>query len=437
MSTILMTSDPYKPPKKTVVTQIRHFIVDTSRRIGAGRFSVSAGSNENTLTQTEVVVSSENPYELKDVHSVVSISCPSPIYAEFVAFGEIPEPERRVEQLYFDAVISADDVYAGMFLEITVEDLDCYANAIEVTVQNARTYETETINIASVGRGIFRGILQTRESMATGADFDGVMHCMPLDSLEISYNEPHNAAGQTERRILDVICKAYPHKYTSIEVASSVPVGKDLNFKIENGGNPVSIRNTRTGYIIHQPFPAPILLQDTDSMTSLAVQAGDIVEISTFGLTVNGEQTITKTLVVGNDNAPTISGDSQVTFGQKLTLTIKDNSMNGVSILVNGVSIQAVSTFYNSGLYKAEFDVVRTLGALPGEYLNIQYGALNKSVLVQPVDVMACPEISVPDTGISDPVTFKIKDHFFLNGSFAGTIKLWADEPTRVTLLKS
>ena len=428
---------PYKPPRKTVVTDIRHFVVDTRRRVASGAFSVSAGSNLNTFASMDVVVDKDTPYVLKDVHSIVSISGPGKFYIELQGFGEIPEPEVRSERKYFTAVLTAHDFNAGMFLEIEVEDLDNYANSVEVTIQNMRTSETEVAILKSVGRGQFKGILQTRESSTVGANFDGIMYCMPSDQIHITYLDPANAEGQTELIETNVLAVAIQNLYTAIIAPATIPVEKDLVYVIENGDAPVVIRNVRTGYTIHQPYAAPILMGTENSQTSMAAEPLDVIEISTVGTTVNGMQTIYRNINVGADTAPALTVVNAIPFQDELTIEVKDNNMENVVVAVNGVNVQCVPTYYNSGHYRAVIKVGREFKALPGQNLDIVYKTLTKSVLIQPVVSDECPSKEKPDTGVSAAVLFTVNGHFFLNGSFAGTLKIWADEETRLTLIKS
>lgn len=432
---IVKSKEKYKPANKTVVTEIKHFVVDKVRRVGSGRFTVAASSNDNTLTQTDVVVDADNPYTLKDVHKIVSISCPNMVYAELTGFGEIPEPETRTEQIYYDASLTAEDFEAGTFLHISVEDQDNYANSIEVSVQNMRTLETETATLIAVGRGRYKGTMSTREIGTAGNDFDGVLSCHAQDIINVTYVEPSNAQGLTESHSATVTCIEPEGKYTKLEVATTFPYNSELTYRTDSG-NATTIRNTRSGYVIVQLASQPIMLADEDSMTSMQIEDGDIIELTTLGQTPNGIENILAHTQIGNAAPPQIQSEDHVAFDAELEVTILDNSMKNVVVSVNGMGIVAVPTYYNSGVYKAKIKPAN-VNMLPGQRMHITYGTALKEVYVLPNETECRPKTEFYDQQLTRPVTLKIDGHLFLNGSFAGTIKLWADEPTRITLIKS
>src|SRR5690606_29227730 len=277
------SKDKYKQTNKTIVTQISHFIVDSVRRVSAGRQTVSARTGEATAAQHDVTIGPDKPYVLKDVHHLLSINCPEEIELEFLEFGEIPEPEIRTEAKFQDASISTDVCEPGQFLYIHVNDEDMHAKLISVTALNLRTGETERVTLASVGRGQYRGYMVTRYAEESGADFDNTMHVIGNDRIEITYEEPYSSDGLSNNVVFCAVIAEQSSKETRLEFAPLVPFGGVVNFNaINHVGGLVTLTNERTGKSVTQPINQfnPVQLTYEDGPLALSATDNDVISIN-------------------------------------------------------------------------------------------------------------------------------------------------------------
>lgn len=446
--------DIYKPLAKTVVTEIKHFVVDKVRRVGQGNFTVATKVTENSLTQTDITVGPDNPYTMKDVHNLVSIQCPYEIMAEFTSFGSIPEPEARTEQIYFDATLeTVGATQAGRFISVRVTDKDVYTAApISVDVMNMRTGETETANLNRDSQGVYSGFFQTQNNDAKGVDFDGVLYCQKDDTLRISYAEAYAANGLSREVNLDVVV-TLDFAETTIEMPTSAPFGSFLNMRVKNpAGTMLSITNNRTGTSLSKVIGtfAPVELAYEDTPDSFAVQEGDELTVVVLGKDIYGQVlNISKALTIAAAPVmPVMDTVAIADVAKPFTVNIQDYNLPANAAMKFTNATTGISTsvpmelaYQYSGLFSLTLPVLVNL-ALPGQQLTLSYES-NGLIVTKNIDTImaATPECEAEiadDSNVqSAPVTFKINGSFFLNGSFAGTIKLYADKPVRCTLIKA
>jgi hypothetical protein len=446
--------DIYKPLAKTVVTEIKHFVVDKVRRVGQGNFSVATKVTEASMTQTDITVGPDNPYTMKDVSNLVSIQCPYEIIAEFTSFGSIPEPEVRSEQIYFDATLeTVGATQAGRFISVRVTDKDVYTAApISVDVMNLRTGETETANLNRESQGVYTGFFQTQNNDAKGVDFDGVLYCQKDDTLRVSYEEAYAANGLSREVSLDVVV-TLDFAETTIEMPTSAPFDSFLNLRVKNpAGTMLSVTNNRTGTSLEKVIGTftPIALAYEDTESSFAVQEGDELTVVVLGKDIYGQVlNISKTLTIAA--APVVPVMDTVAIAdvaKPFTVNIQDYNLPATAAMKFTNAVTGISTsvpmelaYQYSGLFSLTLPALVNL-ALPGQPLTLSYES-NGLIVTKNIDtIMApteeCEAAIADDSGVqSAPVTFKINGSFFLNGSFAGTIKLYADKPVRCTLIKA
>lgn len=454
-----MTSKPtFRPLSKTVVTEIKQFVVDSVRRTGAMFQTVSTKISRAQMEQLDVVVERDKPYTLHNVQNIVSLSTPHPVEIELLGFGTIPEEEPRSEQIFFDAEVLVERADAGRFVNVRVIDKDIYSTSpLSATALNMRTGETETFQLPYSGtQGVFDGFFQTQNNPVKGTDFDGVMYCQKDDTLRVIYVEPNSAAG-TSRDVIDEVVVTLDFKETALVAPDSVPFNKSLNVRVLNpASRDVVIKNLRSGHTITQLVGAiqPIDMAFEDTDTSMSVQDFDQIEISTQGKDIYGQLiTVQKTLSILPDPVdPVINVASQVDLSRPFTVTVQDFNLpaNAELTLRNTsnnqyVTIPLIEDYPNAGRYSVEvfnvFDVV-----LPGELLRIQYtnSEVAKTIVrdvntIMPQTPECQEQMQAPDTaGVSAPVVIRVNGLFVLNGSFAGTIKIRAiSDPVRCTLLKA
>lgn len=444
----------YRPPARTIVTETRQFLVDNTRRTGINAFSVATKVTEATLDQKDITIGPDNSYTIKDVRHILSIQCPHPIQLEMVAFGTIPEPEVRTEQVYYDAAIEIGVANASRFVSVKVVDPDIYTPApITISVQNMRTGETEELELARTAQGVYDGFLQTQNNEAQGTDFDGMMFCRKDDTLRFIYEEPYDVTGKSRVVLKDQVV-TLDFEPTTIEVPATIVFGGFLNFRVNNAQSQTArITNVRSGStldVLHSAF-VPIELAFDDGPNALAVNDNDVIQIVTQGRDIYGQvQNVISEVVVRPADAAVIDAPTQVDITKPFSLLITDNSAgNSKSVVLRNQLTGSVFSypldqigFQYSGKYGITFPSFFNIG-LPGQPVSIEYTVGISTVtkmleLVMPAKAAPAPDPQNPDAGVqSAPVKLTVNGHFFLNGSFAGTIKLSSDKVVRCTLIKA
>lgn len=444
----------YKPPARTIVTETRQFLVDNTGRTGINAFSVATKVTEATLVQQDVTVGPDNSYTIKDVRNILSIQCPHPIKIEMISFGEIPEEEVRTEQVFFDAEIAIGVANASRFVPITVVDKDIFTTApISINAQNMRTGETETVELARNGQGVYSGFLVTQNNDAQGTDFDGTMYCRKDDILRFIYEEPYGASGKSQVVTKDQVV-TLDFEPTVVQAPFYVPFGSFLNFRVQHpAGQQATVTNTRSGstktVVLGNFSPLEITYADADN--AFAAEDGDVFQIVTAGKDIYGQiQNVTATVII-DASQPGITVQTQVDVTKPFDIVVTDNNMPMAPVLklkndFTGVEFNyplGQKDFAYSGELIAHFDSFYHIG-LPGQPVTISYvsGGITVTKVLElvapaPVPVQE-PVEPEPDNSVqSVPVSMVVNGHFFLNGSFAGTIKLSADQPVRCTLIKA
>lgn len=444
----------YKPTEKTVVTEIKQFVVDSVRRIAAGYHSVATKITTETLEQKDVVITLEKPYTLLDVHSVVSIQTPFPIIAEFTAFGEIPEPEVRTEQQFTDAVITHGDAFAGRFITITISDADQFTmGPLEANVINLRTGETEKFSLGHTNeQGVYTGYFQTQNNAATGVDFDGVLYCQKSDMLRVYYLDPYGASGKSVEVVTEFVVDL-DFKETTIQAPTALTFDKHLSVRVINPVSlVVSVKNKRTNTTIEQMIGnyQPILLGYDDGPFAISVQDNDVLVISTSGKNMYGEYTTVsqEVLVSGVVIDPVLETISLADVREPFVIKVRDSNLpvNPVVKITNTSTNKSSEysldeEYPYAGRYAVTLPNLVSIG-LPGQLLQVVYTVGGKTVSKNVDTIMGQTDeyVETPPLvpTLSAPLRMTVNGQFFLNGSFAGTIKLYAiDKPVRCTILKA
>ncbi|AFH14593.1 hypothetical protein LU11_gp062 [Pseudomonas phage Lu11] len=453
----MKTPQVYRPLAKTIVTEMRQFTVDRVRRTAVNAFSVATKITEVELEQKDFVVSPERPYTLVDVHNIVSIQCPHPITIELVSHGLMPAAPSNSEQVFHDAVMEVGTAYASRFVEVKVTDKDIFTAApLKVSAMNMRTGETEEFDIQRVNQGEYQGYLPTQNDDAKGVDFDGVMYCRKDDILRFFYNEAYAANGASREVTVDVPVEL-AFKETVIDAPDTIPFDSYLNFNVQNPvSNKAVVTNVTSGVSkdIVLFNKAPIHLGATDGPNSFAVQEGDAFKIVTDGRDVfNNVVQIVKEFKVADAlglTVPTLDFIDQQLISKPFYLTLRDDDMpDGPLVQIRNQNTGMVThvpmeeAYPYSGRYHYIVENIAGIG-LPGHTLVVQYGGTLDNPRVQKSLHVVMPEQDcenpvVKDNGVvaSAPVVLTVNGHFFLNGSFAGTIKLMSDKPVRCTVVKA
>lgn len=466
----------YKPTAKTITTQVRQTVTDAVRRQSAGHQDVATEILSATLLQLDVVVGPDNPYTLKDVRQYLSISTPFPIGLELTAFGEIPPLEDRVEQKQFSkATMTIEPVLAGKFINVAVIDADLFGDKITVECFNTNSGETEYVTLNCVRKNEYRGFIQSLNSADAGVNFDGTMYCKDADILRFTFTDPHNEHGLSEDIVQDVVVVS-PVKATRMMVQRYVVSGEKLRVAIYNGSpapfQSFTVVNETTGTVMDglletAPNDPTVLIGSIalgidDTADEMAVAANHVLTITyaNGNDSVGMYRSITETAIAKDPGTVPSSIDvaATVKIYSELEIEVSDFDLftSEVEVFVTNqrTNISAPVVLYEVWPGMSVFRGVVLVGpeiGLPGDTLEITYSdySTNGTVVltthtvvashVEHVDPVDEETPNPVDNSISKPVRFTVNGLFLLNGSFAGTLKLFAldENEVRCTLIKA
>lgn len=215
----------FKSTRRTVVSEIKAFIVDQATRSGVFRQSVSAKLEENdNLSYTDINVSENESHELGETSAVLAVHCPEMIELEFEQTGEhgpIDEPEDPKKVL---GVITTPDIMTAgndLFLQVDDPDTRDNQNKLLVTVLNEFTGETEYVTLDKTDPGVFKGKLPTTVSQTKGIDFDSNMNTFGQQKLRVIYTDNTIPDGQAAD-ISNVVDIKSPYVDSTIETPGVV-----------------------------------------------------------------------------------------------------------------------------------------------------------------------------------------------------------------------
>ncbi len=462
----------FKPNAKTIVTEIRHFIVDSVRRIGAGHHAVSALVDKATLQQLDIVVEQDKPYTFKDIHHVFSISSPSPVDVTLTAFGEIPEPEQRSEHMTHTGTLTCDPLVLGNFFNITLHDLDVFASSVDVTVFNKRTGETENVRLHAVKTNVYKGFIETNNTEVPGVNFDGVLYAKSNDEIVVTYFDAAVDIGLSQEITVSTFAQS-PFKETTLFANHKIYEGNYFVVVVENGreeeNQVLQFTNDRSGHrtdaeLVRMPdgnLVAKVELGTADGFATFETYAGDIITARyTNGRDETGKAKIVEIAkeVYTPGVSPftgTLTVSSPVvkqydTF--KIRVTDHDFNNKNVVVMVNnyraGTSIPVVlqEIYEDIGIYEASVEMLPSYG-IAGDNVELTYADYTNNTEVKTATfTVAANDDSTDDEtespivlGVSRPVTIRVDKQWFLNGRFAGTIAISAidNNPVRCSVVKA
>jgi hypothetical protein len=469
-------SDQYKPTAKTIVTQVRQTTVDAVRRRSTGMQDVATEVLDAALTQTDIVIGPDKPYTLRDVRQYLSIFTPSPIGLELVAFGEIPPVPERVEPSQFTtAKMEIEPVLAGQFINVAVFDPDLFGASVQVECFNVNSGETEYITLHCVRKNEYRGFIQSLNSATAGVNFDGTMYCKHNDILRFTFTDPHNESGLSQDLTQDVAVVS-PVKATEMMIQRYVISGERLRVAIYDGSDApfqsFTVLNNASGTAmdgalepdVNDPtiLVGSILLGTMDTGDELGVSSNDSLTITyANGHDATGLfQTVTSTATVKDPG--TVLGEIKVAATTKIYGNL-EIEVSDFDLFTTEVEVYVTNTRTNiskpvllaevwpgMSVFRSAVELGPEFG-LPGDTLEITYSDYDESgteVLtaqtviashVEHVDPVPEETPEPVDTGISKPVQLVVNGLFILNGSFAGSLKLYSldENDVRCTLIKA
>lgn len=474
--------EQYKPTAKTIVTQVRQTMVDAVRRRSTGMQDVATEVLDSALTQTDIVIGPEKDYLMRDVRQYLSVFSPFPVGVELVAFGEIePEAPRAEQRQFTTARMEIEPVLAGQFINVAVFDPDIFGATVQVECFNVTSGETEYITLHCVRKNEYRGFIQSLNNATAGQNFDGTMYCKHNDVLRFTFTDPHNDSGLSQDLTQDVVVVS-PVQATQMMVQKNVISGEKLRVAIYNGGaqpfQSFTVLNNATGTsmdgALEETVDTRIVSGDpvvlVGSITLGTMDTPDELGVSTNdSLTItyaNGHdatglfQPVTGTATVKDPG--TVLGEIKVAATTKI-YGMLEIEVSDFDLFTTEVEVYVTNTRTNiskpvllaevwpgMSVFRSAVELGPEFG-LPGDTLEITYSDYDESgteVLtaqtviashVEHVDPVPEETPDPVDTGISKPVQLVVNGLFILNGSFAGSLRLYAldENDVRCTLIKA
>lgn len=474
----------FRPLSKTVVTEIRSFLVDSVSKIGLHRQAVSAPVDlTKELSDKDINISKTQTYEFKDASVLLAISSPEPIKAIFtgskpiIIDPEVPvDPETNITAI----VTCAQEIKAGNSIGITVEDDDAVSYAsVGVVIYNENTGETEHAELLRQPDGKYQGYIVTLNDKEQGTNFDRILNCYYGHKIQVIYSDPRTANNIRENvtRTINVLS---PTETAVIETREFVSIGKPIPIIIKDKditapSVPVVVRNLGTGqsivvdamlaeagtYKVSVPTAVFTSFFADNTISALIGHTVEVIYIDDNDIW--GEtSSITKTInIVGAVNEigsfvlpETIKVNTYVDIrlkeydlvGMQAAVTVSNVATDEYEVVILSETILGSGEFVGR-LFISD----TTTGSSMDNELLVEEGSVLKFLYVDNIGnvpttieklltVYSTPVIEEPEEPV-DPeepeepeepetndgkgtVEFLINGSFFLNGRFEGTIKL-------------
>lgn len=486
----------FRPLSKTVVTEIRSFVVDSVSKIGLYRQSVSASvKSDKPLDKKDFNISNSVSYTITDTSSLLSISCPEPIKATFVGLGPIIiAPPPTSSRIHYTATVTVPStVVAGTEFPITISDLDLEAivESIGAVVFNENTGETEHVECIRQPSGKYVGHCRTINSSLTGLNFDNSMNCYLGQKLQVIYSDPYNEYDIRENVVKKIDIKS-PTETAVLTVREAVSIGKPIPIEIKDKDNTnsyvtVTLTNMVTGeqevlnavsispgyFAASCPTKIYNNLTFTSGDNAIDVSIGHSVKVDYIDTRdLHGNVSLVTALVdivgtitevgsfVVNDTVE-IDTDLDIVIkdydlvGREIGVTVANTTSSEYRVVRLSEAVQGTGVFKgslrlasiildNTSLPAAVNDVLRLVYVDTGGSLTTVEKFVTVVAPVNTDDDIFPEEPEPDDTDDSEPVStgtveFLINGSFFLNGAFNGKVMLEGlhEEPTRCTIIVS
>lgn len=468
----------FRSAPRTIVTEIKAFVVDSVSRSGVFRQSVSARvADSETLSRQDVNITSTDFYEIKDVSSVAAIMAPEPIRVELIqtVSSHAPEePEAPPEPPKFDV---SPDMFIGddLFIRLRDDSLATLGSVI-VSAMSLTSGETEDVKLNRVEAGVFEGFLATQLSQAKGKNFDGVMNVSNGSRINLRYAKN----GVPLDFEVDVTS---PYEDSAITSVQKLFPGRPLPIVVEDvdlAGLPdvmVDVLNTTTGQSMSIK-----LLAFEDGVFQGLLDTTETVEPDKMGV-VHGQKlsiTFTSDLyadtptveilvdVIEPQYVPvTLDADDDIPIGESIVVILDDYNRAGVGALDIAVSntrtreyvmVRCEETLPYSGIFHGELDtrpgssLSGVLGVSVGDVIEAAYVDTSAAI----AERLETATLVLTNTASADLVTMDLEDEpveeqtenvvdflvdglFFFNGAFTGTLRVYglSKELTRCSILHS
>lgn len=481
----------FRATHRTVVTEIKSFIIDTVSRTGAFRQTVSARVPDlGTLSNQDVNVSDQKGFIIHDPEAVVALLSPEPVRLVFVQDKPlIPPEEHEPVPVHTEAEIEVGASFVvgqDMPIQVTDSDLPESIGSVEATVYNVNTGETDTVSLFRSDTGPFSGHIPTVETALGGVDFDDLLHVKHNHRLRVIYEERKEDGSKVQ--IEKEVVALSPFTDSVLSVSEIAFPGKPIGIHVEDvdrtgsGTILATVDNEETGEreIVQLSetesgqFVGRVSTQLRDQINVpivddgiLTIKEGDSVRVSVpdHQSATNEPVTMVIPVIENYSTLAQITGPAQTLIGESITFKVTDFAEMGENQLLIPVEntrtreriiVPVFETFPLSGVFEGEL-LVGPIGAynilraevgdiLQASYIgqamppsNVALETFFGTVVVGP-PVGQTPDVPTelppldPDTRRVEMV---VDGMFFLNGSFPGKIHIFGlrNELTRCSLL--
>lgn len=466
----------FRSAPRTIVTEIKAFVVDSVSRSGVFRQSVSARvADSEPLNRQDVNITKERFYEVDDVSSVLGIMSPELVKVELIQVStSVPpeEPEEPVPEPMFDL---PETIFIGDDFVIRLIDKNILpVSAVLVTVMDSTTGETEEVRLERIEEGVFEGSIRTQQFTGLTNNFDDILLLQNGSEVLLQYQ---GNEGSTYMGTVDVVS---PYVDSVISSISTLFPGRPLPISVDDidlsgeGSVSVQVMNTTTGLttvVELLEFEAGHFQGLFDTTESL--ETGKITVTSGQSLSINftspkyadsptSEFTVQ---ALEEQYVPAfLEADDSVEPGQTLVVTLNDYNKAGVGALDIVVSnlqtreyviLRCEEVMPSSGIFYGELDTARTsatgvLRVIEGQTVESVYvdtgasepvrltASTSVSSSVVPVPMSSPVESDAPVL-VENKVDFLVDGLFFFNGNFRGKLRVYGltSDPVRCSILHS
>lgn len=455
----------FKPTERTVVSELRNFVVDKRGRNLVQRGSQSAYLGADNLTSQDFVVTENEGYTFRVNHHV-TLNSPSPVLVSMSSTASPQLPDTPEVPSYQDATIVVNDFIIGNDFTITLIDDTPLLN-VNVVVYNLTTGETESIELNRVN-DVFVGTVST--ALGTWNSFDNVLHPENNNVIRVMYTDNRSASGKP-KTIIGEAKAISPYSDAKVQVPAMIRRNLPVGIMVEDRDLDHSVGNINIEYAVGTSFGTMTLLRTERPYGTVFVGT---LDTSSFDMPA-GEQFIVRYIDPRDANGfpKVIERISTVVEPTQTTGELIVPDLNGygdfyirlVDLDISGQTLQIIVTNEDTGQYIAvnceetvfgsgsfigkltlTADTPVTLNVTEGDVISVKYvdqnTQTNESSLIQVnrtfilsedvTDPPTEPTVFVPGT-----VEFVVNGMFSLTGSFNGnfTVKGIGINPTRCNIL--
>lgn len=484
----------FRSVHRTVVTEVKAFIVDTVSRSGVFRQSVSARVPDNSVFRTQDInVSKTQHFDLEEVVGVMGILSPEPVRIVMTQIREVEnqEPIEPAPPVYTLAELNTGSLLiAGNYLNVSLTDpdIDQIITHVDVTAYNEDTGETDVVTLVRSDEQTFVGRIPTAKSFVKGNDFNGIMNVEHDQKVRIIYRDRLTPDG-IDTDVISTILVESPFEDSVITSLEFVFPERNIPVLVEDadvsgrGTIVAQATNLRTSEVedvqLTEQSPGIFMGQlptraEFDNLSNdgvMDVLVNDTIELSFTDPNALTSPTTTKEVLIRAVHPVngTLTGPEIALSDSVVTLELNDYNVAGSSEVVVPISNLRTSEYELVKFTEAVPNTGQFIGKLTlaeGQFENNsgQLGVANNDTIqavyldssstesalmrvehditISVAQVSPAPsqantneESTVPMT--NSTVEMVVDGLFFLNGQFPGRTRIYGlnDDLTRCSLL--